>query len=74
MSVLEEADKKLGLLDTVLTKTEQIFKKHWLIIIGIGIGGFVYWAFTLPPVETQDSLVPYQDSAVYREEDTTYYE
>lgn len=61
MSEESNVEKKLNMVDRSLTVLERILKKHWKVLILISIGGFIYWAFTLPPAEEQENII--QDSA-----------
>jgi len=49
MDPLKEIDEKMGLVESILTKTEIIIKKHWKLLLLIAFCAFIYWAFTLPP-------------------------
>ena len=52
-STIKSADANLDGVDSILTKITKILKKHWLILLLILVGYFVYWALTSEPrVET----------------------
>lgn len=63
---IDNAEKKLGSLDRFLTTLKDVLKKHWGILIVILIGFFIYWIFTLPPV---DAPLPVQEDILPAEED-----
>lgn len=67
--ILEEAPKKLDVVDSVLTKIGVIFKKHWWVLLILLIGWFFYWALStpLPPIEPQELPVYYEDTTQYEE-------
>ena len=69
---IEDGEKKLKQADSFLTTLENIIKKHWWLLLLIGFGWFIYWAFNLPPVE-EKAPIEQSVNANY-EEDTTYYE
>jgi hypothetical protein len=75
---LENLDKKtekattligniIKMIDKLFGGIAYIFKKYWILCICIGVGLFIYWAFSLPPVEEQTPL----EEEIY---DTTYTE
>ena len=44
--VIDKIDKNLDVVDSVLTKTGKILKKHWFIIILLLFSWFIYWSLT----------------------------
>lgn len=48
---IEDADKKVQQVDSLLTSITKLLKKHWLILIFIAIIAFGYWAWNLPEEE-----------------------
>jgi hypothetical protein len=75
---LDSIENKIGKVDRILDKTKAVFKKHWGIILFILFCAFMYWAWNLPPVESeatpQDEQQLVSDTPYYDEEyiDTTY--
>ena len=64
---LEKGQNQLDKADGFLTKLKEVLKKHWGILMILGLGGFMYWAFTLPPEELNDSEEDYnQQEQVYQ--------
>jgi hypothetical protein len=62
---LDVVETKLSKVDKILTHLKIILKKHWGIILLLLFVGFIYWAFTLPPVqETPANKSKTFDSAV----------
>ena len=51
---IEDADKKVQQVDSLLTSITKLLKKHWLILILISIIAFGYWAWNLPETEPVD--------------------
>lgn len=43
---IKEAENKLNQVDSLLTTLTKILKKHWLILIGLCISAFIYFAVT----------------------------
>lgn len=73
MGVLNEVDEKMGLVESILTKTENIIKKHWKLLILIVFAAFIYWAFNLPPVEPpQQQEQQVQDTLQFNQDTTTW--
>lgn len=49
-----EVVKKLDAADSILTKTKDLLKKHWGILLFLLLSYCVYWAFTQPaPVQEE---------------------
>lgn len=43
---INSADNKIDKVDSFLTKLKIVLKKHWGILILIGVGYFFYWVLT----------------------------
>ena len=43
---IKGAEDKLDDADSFLTKLEKLLKKHWLILLLILVGYFIYWSLT----------------------------
>jgi len=83
--MIQETENKVKQVDSLLTTIKSVIKKHWGILIIIGVCFFVYWIWNLPEEEpTIDEQAPvYEasdstmysadsvDSVYYTEEDTT---
>ena len=63
---LEKGQNQLDKADGFLTKLKEVLKKHWGILMILGLGGFMYWAFTLPPEELNDYSEDSQQEQVYQ--------
>ncbi len=76
---IKGSEEKLKAVDSLLTTLTNLLKKHWIILTLILIGGFFYWAATLPDEEVyEDSEEQYtdegvQDSVYYIDEDSAIY-
>ena len=62
--VIDKIDKNLDVVDSILTKTGKILKKHWFIIILLLFSWFIYWSLT----------TEFYDEEYYDEEYYDYYE
>ncbi len=60
---IEDADKKVQQVDSLLTSITKLLKKHWLILIFISILAFGYWVWNLPEEEYIDD--EYLEEEVY---------
>ena len=78
--MIEETEKKVKAIDSLLTTVKSVLKKHWGILIIIGICALGYWIWNLPedtavkfPQEQTESTT---DSTMYSEDsvDTVYYQ
>lgn len=70
MKVLDTVIIGIRKLQVIFKMLEDTLKWHWKIIILLAFCSFIYWAFTLPPVEVTES-----EPEEYREEyiDTNFY-
>lgn len=73
---IQDGEKKINQLDSFLTALEKLLKKHWLILLLIGMGAFIYWAWNLPESSTsnEQQTTEQQDTSNYYQDDTTYYD
>lgn len=62
---IKKIDENLDVVDSILTKTSNIIKKHWLLIIFLLFCAIIYWAWNLPDVEYDETNI---------EQNDTYYE
>lgn len=60
---IKSAEKQLKHADSFLTTLTRILKKHWLILLLILFGWFIYWALTDDEIQQEDPFedVPYMD-------------
>jgi Tfp pilus assembly protein PilO len=57
---IKNAETKLEQADSFLTKLKDILKKHWGILMILGIAYFFYWAFTTDFEELPEENAPAQ--------------
>ena len=67
---LEKGEKKLDQVDGILTKLTKILKKHWLILLIIGLCVGLYFLFTAESVPAEEFPEEYPEE--YYEEDPEY--
>lgn len=67
--MIEETDKKLDTVDSILTKIGKILKKHWWIILILLISYFFYWALTSKDLKEYEEVAPVYDSSYYEVND-----
>jgi hypothetical protein len=53
---INDATKNVNKVDKFLTAAEKTIKKHWLILMFIIIGVFVYWAWNLPEAVVEEEV------------------
>jgi len=75
---IKNAETKLDQADSFLTKLKSVLKKHWGILMLIGVGYFFYWAFTTDfedePVIEDIKIENIKDEEIYDDEfDDKYY-
>lgn len=74
---IEDTEKKVKQVDSLLTTITNVLKKHWLVLIFLSILGIGYWAFNLPDTPVEE---PVQEEYVeeeyvedeYVEQDSSY--
>ena len=78
---IKNAETKLDQADSFLTKLKDVLKKHWGILMLIGVGYFFYWAFTTdfeeepieePKVETVQPVKKKKKDKKYKVIDRSY--
>jgi len=47
----KEVEKKIGAIDALLTGVGRLLKKHWLVLIIIGVGWLFWWGWNNPEQE-----------------------
>ena len=45
---IKGTEDKLNQVDSLLSTLTKVVKKHWIILLIILFGLFIYWAFNLP--------------------------
>lgn len=48
---IENADKKVKQIDKLLTDITKLLKTHWVIIIVLALGVFIYYSYLAPDNE-----------------------
>jgi hypothetical protein len=55
---IEKIDKGLDVVDSILSKTKTIIKKHWAILLFLLFCAFIYWAWNLPDEPINEFVEP----------------
>jgi hypothetical protein len=71
---IEDADKKVKQVDSLLTSITKLFKTHWVILIVLALGVFIYFSYLAPDNEASTRFLSPTENVIHEKVivDTVY--